>query len=179
MFGDSVPQHRVAQGFDYMMTVQPASHTNRQAFTRVLVDQGQQPQAPSIVCARLDEVVTPYRIGPFGPQPDAASVVQPQSSSWLLLGRNLQSFAPPDALHTISAYIPSSILQKPGDAAVAVAAILGGQRQDRLRQHIFIFAPKWLIALFPARLVDQSARPPLAHPLPAGVLDGRPAPFGT
>ena len=47
------------------------------------------------------------------------------------------------------------------------------------RQRIFVDAPERLIALCPARLVHQAARPPFADALLAGVLDGFPAPFGT
>ena len=110
MFGDSVPQHRIAQGFDHVMTVEPSAHTNRQAFSCVFVDQCQQSETAAIVRARLNKVVAPNMIVVFGPQPDAASIVEPQASTRPLLGRDLQAFAPPDALHAISAYIPSGIL---------------------------------------------------------------------
>ena len=101
MFRRAVLKHALAQQFDHVRAVQATRHSDRQTFSRECVDHHQQPQTPAIVRARLHEIVAPHVIGVLGPQPDAAFVVEPQSSPRLVLGRNFQTFTPPDALHAI------------------------------------------------------------------------------
>jgi hypothetical protein len=61
--------------------------------------------------AGFDKIVAPDVVLPLGPQPDARSVIEPESSARLLLGGNFQSFAPPDALHAIFADKPARQLE--------------------------------------------------------------------
>jgi hypothetical protein len=129
--------------------------------------------------ARFHKVVTPDVILPFRSQPDARSVVEPESSARLLFGRNFQSFASPDALHTIFADAPARLLEQSGDATVAVATILAGQCDDGLRQPIFIAALRGLITLRPPRLMDQAAGLPFTQSFLPSVVNGDAAPLGT
>jgi len=105
--------------------------------------------------------------------------VEPESSAWLLFERNLQSFAPPDALHPIFAHIPAGLLQQGCNAPIPVAAILTGQGQDRLCQPIFVIALGGLIALGSPRLAHQPACAPFTQSLFPSVLNGDATPLGT
>jgi hypothetical protein len=118
-------------------------------------------------------------IRPLRPQPDAGSVVEPQTTARFLLGRDLQSFPPPDALDPVSAHVPASLLQQGRDPPVAVAAILTGQGDDRLGQLVFVVPLRWLIALGSPRLPYQPAGVPFTQSLVPSVLDGDAAPLGT
>jgi len=99
-----------------------------------------------------------------GPEPHTRAVVEPQSSSWLLLLRNLQSLATPDTLHAILTHPPAGSLQQRRDPAISVTAVLAGKLDDRLRECIFVFTPYRTIALRAARLVGQPTRPALRDP---------------
>src|SRR6266852_3195643 len=114
-------------------------------------------------------------IGSLRPQPDARTIVQPQSPSWPLFLRYFQPFASPDPLHSILAHLPPRIPQQHRDAPVAVPPVLHPQGQDRLRQLIFVRAPQRPIALCPPPLPHHPARPPLTDlVLLSGVLYGAP-----
>jgi len=179
MFRHPVLKHTVAQHLDYMRTVQPPRHPDRQALACELVDHREQPQATAVVRARFDKIVAPDVIGSLGTQPDARSVVEPQPSSRLLFGRNLQPFPPPDTLHSIFANVPARFFEQRSNAPVAVAAVLTGQSDDRLRQPIFVVALRGLIALCPAWLAHQPARAPFTQSFFPSVMNGNPAPLGT
>jgi hypothetical protein len=97
------------------------------------------------------------------PKPHTRSIVEPQSTSWLLLLRNLQPFATPDTLHAVLANPPAGSLQQRRDPAITVTAILAGKLDDRLRERIFVFTPYRTIALRAARLIRQPACPPLRY----------------
>ena len=88
--------HCIGQHFDDLAAVDPAPHMDRQALPRVLVDQVQKAHRPSIMGVGTHEVVGPYVIASFRPQPDAGAVVEPQATARLLLLRYLQTFAAPD-----------------------------------------------------------------------------------
>jgi len=113
------------------------------------------------------------------PQPDAGPVIQPESPAWLLSGRNFQTFAFPDPLHTIFADPPARLLQQRRNAPVPEAAVLTGQGDDRLRQAVFIMALRGLITLCSPRLTDQSAGPPFTQAFFPSVLNGEATPLGT
>lgn len=132
-----------------------------------------------MVGAGFNEIVAPDVIRPFGAQPDAASVVEPQSSARLLLSGNFESFATPDTLHSILACTPARLLPQRRDPPVAVAAVLAGQADDRLPQPVFVVALGGLIALGSPRLMDQAARSPFTPSFFPSVLNGDAAPLGT
>jgi hypothetical protein len=99
------------------------------------------------------------------PEPHARAIVEPQSSSWLLLLRNFQPFATPDTLHAILAHPPSGSLEQRRDPAISVTTVLAGKLDDRLCERIFVFTPYRTIALRAARLLGQPARPALRQPM--------------
>ena len=100
----------------------------------------------------------------LGPQPNARSVVQPQASARLLPLRHLQTFTTPDALDAVLANLPAVPLEQ-RRAAVSIATVLAGQRNDGSHEHIFVLTLGRLIALRAAWLVHQPARPSLAQAL--------------
>jgi len=66
-----------------------------------------------------------------------------------------------------------------GDPPAAEAAVLTGQRDDRLGQFVFVVPLDALIPLCSTRLPHQPARPPLAESVFPSMLDGHAAPLGT
>jgi hypothetical protein len=95
-----------------------------------LVDHIEHSILPSIVGAVLDEVVGPDVIAVLGPQPDARSVCQPEPAAFGLFMGDLQPLASPDPLDPLVVDDPARLLQQPGDLAIAVAAVLAGQRNN-------------------------------------------------
>jgi hypothetical protein len=85
----------------------------------------------------------------------------------------------PDALHAVLADSPARLLEQGRDAPVAKAAVLAGQRDDGLRQPIFVTPLRGLITLGSARLAHQPARAPFTQSFFPSVVNGDPAPLGT
>ncbi len=115
-------------------------------------------------------------VRPLRPEPHAGAVVEPQPPAWLLLLWNLQPFATPDTLHAVLADRPAGPLQQRRDPAVAIAAILAGKLNDRLRECILVFTPCRPIALRAPWLVHQVARTPFADPMRFTRMIDRTAP---
>ena len=128
----------------------------------------------------FDEVVTPHVIATLRPQPDTRAVIEPKTASWLVFLGNLQPLTAPDALHPVRAGIPSSISNQRCDPAVAIAAILGGQRYDRPCQRDFVCTDDRRVTLCPTRLADEPVRRDVPRActslepvrLPAGAVRG-------
>ena len=105
---------------------------------------------------------------PLRAQPDTGTIIEPESSSWPLLLRHLQPFAPPDPLHSVPAHLPSRALQHRRDFLIPIAAILACQGDYRRCQLILdgigradsitIDAHKWFAATMGAGMF-LTARP--------------------
>src|SRR5471030_1876541 len=165
MFRHALHHHDIGQRRDDPGGGPAAFRTHQQALARVFVDQVEQPYAAAIMCSCADEVVTPHMVPPLRSQPHAGAIVEPQPSSRLLLLRNLQPLATPDALHAILAHPPSGSLEQRRDPAIAITTVLAGKLDDRMRERIFVFTPYRTIALRAARLLGQPARSALSHPM--------------
>ena len=95
-----------------------------------LVDDIEQADFAPVMGALLEKVVGPDVVGAFRPQPDARPVSQPQAAALGLSGGDFQPLASPDPLDPLVIDQPAGLAQKPGDLAIAVAAILPGQFDD-------------------------------------------------
>jgi len=88
----------LGQGFDHVPGRELARCADRQALSRVLVDDDQHPKGATVGRAVLDEVVGPDMIRALGPPADARAVVKPQPASLRLAFRNFQPLLAPQAL---------------------------------------------------------------------------------
>ena len=111
-------------------------------------------------------------IGAFWPQTDARSVVQPEPCFLRLLLRDLQPLPSPDPFDALHVHRPTGIPKQGGDAAVAVASILAGERDDISGQRLFISPPARHFPLCGAMLPKHAASEALRHlELLPNVLD--------
>jgi hypothetical protein len=62
---------------------------------------------------------------PLRPQPDARAIVEPQPSTFWLLGRYFKPLTPPDALHPLGNEPPACGAQQRSDAELDRIAGLG------------------------------------------------------
>src|SRR3712207_8073519 len=96
-------------------------------------------------------------VGPLGPQPDAGAVVEPQPPPGSVLLGNFEPLATPDALNPVLAHTPACDLQKSGDAAVAIAPVLGSQGHDDSGECIFVSPHGGHVTLCATWLADDMA----------------------
>ena len=64
------------------------------------------------MCPIVDEVVVPDVVGMLGSQAYACAIVEPQSFSFRLLGRNLHPFPPPQSLDPFVIDGPTGLSEK-------------------------------------------------------------------
>ena len=142
-----------------------------------LVDDRQDTELAANMCAWLDEVICPDMPRILGPQPDARSVIQPQSSSLGLLLRHLQALTPPDTLNPFAVHHPSRSAQQCRNPAIAIATILARQCYDVLGELIFVICPARHLALRRPMLASHPADPPFGYcQLASHMIDAAPSP---
>ena len=163
MAGHAAQDEQVRERVDHVDGFQLASDPDRQAFPGELVDYIEHSEAPSVVGAVLNEVVGPDMVGMFRAKPDAGVLVAPEPPALGLLVRNLQPLASPDPLDPLAVHDPAGSMQHRRDAAIAVAAILSGERDDVGGQRRFIIRSCGDLALCGSVLAENKAGPSLGH----------------
>src|SRR5215475_4197919 len=166
IIGTNVPGYaaqdkQIREHVDDIDRLEPARYPDSQAFMGELVDDVEQAELAPVMGALLDKIVRPDMVGAFRPQPDARSVSQPQAAALGLLGRDLQPLASPDPLDPLVVDQPAGPAQKLGDLAIAVAAILLGQRDDVGGQSPFVVTAPRDLALRRAVLTKRRTGPTL------------------
>jgi len=94
-------------------------------------------------------------IAVLGPEPDAGSVIEPETAALRLPGRDLQPLASPDPLDPLVVDQPAGPAQQFGDLAIAIPAILAGQINEVGRQPLFIVTALRDLALRRAMLAER------------------------
>ena len=83
----------------------------------------------------------------FRSQPNARSVVEPQTPPFSLFLRHLETFPAPNAFNPLVIHLPSFFVQDRCDPWRSIAPVQSGQFDDPLRQWCFIVAYQWEIPL--------------------------------
>ena len=81
---DAPDQHRISHGLQNTQAVDASGDPDRQAFPGELIDQRHQPHLAAILGLGLHKVIGPDMVAPLRTQPDAGTVIEPQSPSRLL-----------------------------------------------------------------------------------------------
>ena len=155
---------QIGQHLEHVVRADLASHHDRQALPRVLVQHCQQLQRTPVVRPRGHEVVRPDVAPIQRPQPDARSVVEPQPTSLRLPLRDLQPLLPPDPLHPLVVHPPALDAEHVRDASVAVAAESTRESHDITSERPLVTRHFPRPALGRAWLPEHPARSPLRRP---------------
>lgn len=156
MLWDAAHQHHVSHGFQNTQAVDPPCNPDRQAFPGELIDQRHQPDFAAIVGLGLHQVVGPDMVAALRSQPDDPSLSHNRPRGFCFQG-TFSPLAAPDALDPLRAHIPARLVEQLGDPPVAIAPILGCQRQDGLGQPIFVSPGNDRITLRATGLADDPA----------------------
>ena len=167
----------MCQTVKHVVRIEFARHHDGQTAPRELVDHGQHAKPPAVLGAVVHEVVGPHVVGPLGPETDARPVVEPQAATFRLFLRHFEPFPAPDAIDALDADPPAFVDEQLTDTAVAVAAILLGEPNNRLGERGLVLANLGLAALRRTRLPNDRARTTLRNrKLQAHVLNARALP---
>ena len=101
-----------------------------------------------------------------------------EAAAGFMSAGDLEPLATPDALNPVLAHLPAACLQQRGDAAIAIAPVIGGQGNDGSGQRILVGRHGRHVALRAAVLADDPAGvtfreavllPDPVHRLPASL----------
>ena len=148
---------QVREKVQHIVCADPTGDQDGETFPGVLVDDRQHPEGPTIMCPGQDEGVGSDVVRPARSETDAGPVVEPQPPPLRLLLGNFQPLAPPDAFDPLVVDDPTLGPEHRRDAAIAVAAILTGQPDDRRRQRRLVVRNTMRTPLRRTRL-SQKAR---------------------
>ena len=157
--GDAAQDEQIGNNVDHVDGLQLPAHPDGDAFPCELIDHVEHAEFSSIVGSILDEVVGPDMIGMLRSKTDARTVIQPETATFGLLLRNLQPLTPPDPFDPFDVHHPARTVQHHRDAAIAIAAILEGERDDVGGQSRFIIGCRRNLALRGSMLTENPARP--------------------
>lgn len=96
-------------------------------------------------------------------QPDTRPVAKPQPAALGLPLRHFETLPPPDPLDHRHADLPARMAEQGMDTAVAVTAIIPGQRNNVGRQALLVGIVPRRVALRRAVLAEYPAGPPLRY----------------
>ncbi len=177
VIGRTVPLEQFGQYGQHIIALELALHMDRQALAAVLVDHGQHAERFAIVRTVHDEVVAPHMAGILRPEPNAGTVVKPQTHSLWLSLRYLEPFTSPYQLDPLGIEHPAFVAQQRRNPAIAIAAILLRQPDDRRHQRLLVGRRYGQLALGRAVLANDLAGTALGyiqHLL--HLIDGQPTP---
>ena len=92
---------------EHVTRIESSFHYDVQALSAEFVDDRQHLDGAAIVRAVFDKIIGPDMVAMGRPEPDTRSIVEPQTSSFGLLLRNLQPLLTPDTFHPLMANLPT------------------------------------------------------------------------
>ena len=157
---------QIGQDVDHVHSLELASHPDRQALAGELVDHVQHPDPPAVMGPALDEVVRPDMVRVLRPEPEARSIIEPETAPLGLPGWDLQPLPSPDPLDPLQVHRPAGRSQHRGDPPIAVAAVLDGERDDVGGESRLVVRGRRDLALRRAVLSEHTAGHALRHAVP-------------
>ena len=118
-------------------------------------------------------------VGSLRPQTDARAVIEPETSTFWLFGRDFQPLTSPDPLDTLLVHHPSGSAEHRCNPAISVAAILAGKLDDVGSQSRLVIGCRRSLALRRSVLTQSPARTSLGDAkLSCYMIDASTAPGG-
>ena len=110
----------------------------------------------------VDEVIRPNVVPPGRAQPDAGTIIKPETTPLGLFPGNLQSFASPQSFDPFVVDLPTRSPEQGRNSAIAIPTILPGKLNHVGNQLRFIGAAFWPAplgrAVLPQNLADTALR---------------------
>lgn len=98
-------------------------------------------------------------VRPLRPEPDARTIVAPETALLRLFLWDFQPFAPPDPFHAPMVHVPARLVQEPRHHPVAVPRVGSGQLDDVLGETLLVRPALRDIALGRTMLPENKAGP--------------------
>lgn len=115
---------QIRQNSQHVIVLKTALGVNRQALSRVFLDDRQHPEGCPIMRSVCDEVVGPHVVLVLRSKTDARAVIKPEPASFRLCRGYFEPFTTPDPCHTLSIYRTAFTAQQGGDPTTAISPVL-------------------------------------------------------
>src|SRR5690606_33145726 len=161
--GHATRRCQLDQHIDHIPGCHRPPDLQRQAFPRVLIDDAQPLETPTIGGAVKDEVPRPHVILVLGTLPHDAVATVADSTLFHPFLRNFQALTLPQPPHTLAVDLPSFASEHRPDHPIPAPRIPAHQLVHPPDQLPFIISTLRLVALRPPGLSQHPARPTLAH----------------
>jgi len=148
----TVGHEEIREAIQYVIRIEPSFHYDVQALSAEFVDDRQHLDGAAIVRAVFDKIIGPDMVAMGRPEPDTRSIVEPQTSSFGLLLRNLQPLLTPDTFHPFMVNLPTLSLEQCRNPAIAVAPIGFGKLNNFFPEPLFCPCPSGYQPLSRSRL---------------------------
>jgi hypothetical protein len=112
-----------------------------EALSTEFVDNRQYLDWTTVVGPVCHEIIGPDMVAMGGPEPDTRPIVEPETSAFGLLLRNLQPLLAPDAFHPLMIDPPNLSSEQCRNPAIAVAPISLGKLDNFFSELLFCLCP--------------------------------------
>jgi len=148
----TVGHEEIREAIQYVIRIEPSFHYDVQALSAEFVDDRQHLDAAAIMRAVFDKIIGPDMVTMGRPEPDTRSIVEPQTSSFGLLLRNLQPLLTPDTFHPLMVNLPTLSLEQCRNPAITVTPIGFGKLNNFFPESFFCLCPSGYQPLSRSRL---------------------------
>ena len=135
---DAMQYEQFRERLEHINRPQPPGDHDRQAFPRILLDDGEDLQRPAVMRAVRHEVIRPDVVPILRPVADARAIHEPQSAPFRLFLQHFEAFPTPQSLDSFVIHCPAFPAQKPGDAPIPIPPIQRSQLDEARDQPGFV-----------------------------------------
>ncbi len=129
------------EAMEHIIGAQLSFNHNGEALSTEFVDNREHLDWTTVMSAVCHEIVGPDVVAMGGPEPDTGPIVEPQTSAFGLLLRNLQPLLAPDAIHPLVIDPPTLSSEQCRNPAIAVAPLPFGKLDNCFSELLFFLCP--------------------------------------
>ena len=120
---DAVGHEERRQCLEYINRPQSPGDDDRQAFPRILLDDGEELQRSAVLRAIRHEVIRPDVVPIRRTLANARAIRKPQPAPFWLFLQHSEALSPPQPLDAFVIHRPAFPLQEPRDPSISIAPI--------------------------------------------------------
>lgn len=131
----------VREAMEHIIGAQLSFNHNGEALSTEFVDNRQYLDWTAVASTVCHEIIGPDMVAMGGPEPDTRPIVEPETSAFGLLLRNLQPLLAPDAFHPLMIDPPAFSSEQCRNPSITVPPIAFGKSDNFVSEPIFSLCP--------------------------------------
>jgi hypothetical protein len=158
-----VGNKEIGEAMKHVIGSEASLHDDVEALPTEFVNDRQDLDKSAVVSAVFDKIIGPDMMAMGGPEPHTRPIIEPQTSAFGLLLRNLQPLLAPDAFHPLVIDLPTGSSEQGCNPAITVAPILLGKSDNFFPEPLFGVCQFGYGPLSRSRLTHYPTRTPLRY----------------